>query len=838
MAGLTYEVVWVRMLSLIFGTTTFAVSTVLFAFMAGLALGSYFFGRIIDSVRSPLRLYALLEVGIGIYAVFVPHIIDALNTAYVSSFDENIPNFLVYSLIRFAFSMAVLLVPTTLMGGTLPVLSRYFVRNLNTVGWDVGILYTINTLGAVAGVLVAGFYLEATYGVKMSIYIASAANVAIGLTAFFLASREKLVEDNNKPKMPKPVTQTVTQNAPSVNTKILLWVFAISGFCALGYEVVWFRALLLALHNNTYVFSVMLATFLTGLTLGSYFISRLLDEDRNWVMILAYIEIAIGVVAALTIPLFISYHNTSFLEMRPALATSFQKITLVGFFLSALMMFVPTLLMGAALPIFNKLYINSMGVIGRKIGALYAVNTLGAVLGSFVVGFLLIPYIGFIKSGFLLAVLNAVAGMMIVGWMHVDAAWKRKTMYVLGSVLVMLGLGAMLSFAKPSDFHILMMEDTNTLFYKEGASSTVTVVEKRGMRAAFVNGNIVVGSAPGALQTVRMLAYLPLLVHPQPQSAVVIGFGMGVTTHSVSLYPLTSIDVVEIAPEILDGAKYFESMNHGVITDPRLKLIIEDGRNYLLRTRKLYDVITADPTHPILGSGNLYTREYYQQCYRRLSEDGVMVQYVPLHLLADSEFRALIKTFASVFEHSSLWYSHSDLVILGSKKPQVFSYAKWDEKLRLPQINADLKQSNLDTPLLLLRRLLLGEEEIKRFTQDADINTDDHPIIEFRGPRSIGRDTRPANLDNLASYLANTSRYVDLSGVPANSQQQIRVALEASDRGKVHILRGLAHDYRNNLIAASEEYRAALQLLPSDPDITVLLHSVDARMARGRRISK
>jgi len=157
MAALTYEVVWVRMLSLIFGTTTFAVSTVLFAFMAGQALGSYFFGKIIDSARSPLRLYALLELGIGVYAVFVPYNIDALNTAYVSSFDENIPNFLVYSLIRFAFSMAVLLVPTTLMGGTLPVISRYFVRNLGTVGWDVGILYTINTLGAVAGVLLAGF---------------------------------------------------------------------------------------------------------------------------------------------------------------------------------------------------------------------------------------------------------------------------------------------------------------------------------------------------------------------------------------------------------------------------------------------------------------------------------------------------------------------------------------------------------------------------------------------------------------------------------------------------------------------------------------------------------
>ena len=455
----------------------------------------------------------------------------------------------------------------------------------------------------------------------------------------------------------EPVVSAPTGNVSPVNMNVLLWVFAISGFCALGYEVVWFRALLLALHNNTYVFSVMLATFLTGLTLGSYLISRLLDQDRNWITILAYIEIAIGVVAALTIPLFIAYHNTSFLEMRPALATSFRSVTLVGFLLSALMMFVPTLLMGAALPIFNKLYINSMGVVGRKIGSLYAVNTLGAVLGSFVVGFLLIPYIGFIKSGFLLAVLNVAGGVMIAASTRTAVIAGRKTAYVLGASLIVLGIGGMVSLGKPSDFHILMMEDTRTLFYKEGASSTVTVVEKKGMRAAFSNGNIVVGSAPGALQTVRLLAHLPLLTHPEPRSAVVIGFGMGVTTHSVSLYPLPVIDVVEIAPEILDGAKFFQEINHGVIQDSRLKLVIEDGRNYLLRTRKRYSVITADPTHPILGSGNLYTREYYRQCHDKLDDDGVMVQYVPMHLLGDREFRTLIRTFASVFEHASLWYT-------------------------------------------------------------------------------------------------------------------------------------------------------------------------------------
>lgn len=837
MAALTYEVVWVRMLSLIFGTTTFAVSTVLFSFMAGLALGSYFIGKIIDQVKSPLHLYAMLEIGIGLYAIFVPHIIELINTAYVSSFDENIPNFMIYSLTRFVFSMAVLIIPTTLMGGTLPVLSRYFVRGLKTVGWDVGILYTINTLGAVFGVLIAGFYLEATYGVTMTIYIASAANVMIGLIALLLATREKRIRDGSNQNTKLPEEHHAQTNEHSINPKALLWIFAISGFCALGYEVIWFRALLLVLYNNTYVFSIMLATFLTGLTLGSYLITRILDEKRNWAAWLTYIQIAIGIVAALMIPFFIDYHNTSFLEMRGSMGTSFRKVTLLGFFLSSFVMFIPTLLMGMALPIVNKLYINNIGKVGQKIGTLYAVNTLGAVLGSFAAGFLLIPYIGFIRSGILLAMLNVAAGMWVAGSMIVVTEQWKKKIYALGVTLLLLGTSGLFGIGISPDFHILMAQDTRSLFYKEGPSSTVSIVERNNMRAAFVNGNIVVGSAPGALQTVRMLAHLPFLVQEQaqPQSVAVIGFGMGVTTYSLSLHPVPAITVIEIAPEVLEGAKFFHEINHGVINDPRINLVIEDGRNYLLRTHKLYSIITADPTHPILGSGNLYTQEYYQQCYRVLSDDGVMVQYVPLHLLGDKEFRSLIYTFATVFKHSSLWYSHSDLVIMGTKKPLAIDYPRLASALSQPQIKQDMAASHLDEPMALLGRLLMGEEAIHRFTGAAVLNKDDHPIIEFAGPKSIGADTRPANLENLIPYLAKTASYVDFSGLPPTQQEQLRQALDLSDQARASILRGLVADYRNDLAQAMVQYAAAEEFQPSNPDIKTLLESARIRSLRGGR---
>ncbi len=829
MAGLVYEVVWVRLLTLIFGTSTYAVSTVLFSFMLGLALGSYLLGKKIDSVRSPLRVYAALEIGIGLYAIFVPYIISAVNSAYLSAFDENISSPLFYTLARFGFSMLVLLIPTTLMGGTLPVLSRYFVRGLGSVGWDVGILYTINTLGAVAGVLLAGFYLEATYGVQASIYIAAAVNISIGIVALLLARREQPFVSLAEPAA---VSLPVTAVSGSVNLRVIAWVFAISGFCALGYEVIWFRALLLVLHNNTYVFSIMLATFLTGLTLGSYFVARMLDTNRNWVVILAWIEVAIGVVSALTFPLFIDFHNTTFLDWRYALSTSFEKITLAGFFLSGLIMLVPTLLMGAALPIVNKLCINDMSAVGRRIGVLYALNTLGAVIGSFVIGFLLIPYIGFVRSGVVLAVVNVLAGLMIMTQDRRGSVYVKRFTYGAGAALVLLALGVLVKGEWLTSNHISMSNGMTTLYYKEGPASTVTVVERGKVRAAFVNGNIVVGSTAGALQTVRLLGHLPLIMRPNSSSVAVVGFGMGVTTHSVAQHNLERIDVIEIAPEILDAAHFFRKLNQDVLKDPRLNVVLEDGRNYLLRTRKHYDVITADPVHPILGSGNLYTREYYLQCYDRLSEDGILVQYVPMHLLGDKEFRALINTFVSVFEHSSLWYSHTDLVIMGMKKPQRFDYALIEEKLRQPAVNADLALSNLGSPMKLLGRLLLGENEIKRFVAGAEINTDDHPFIEFQGPWSISRDTRPDNIENLTRYLGESTDYVDVTGLPEVRQQQVRVELDISDQAKAHILKGLVLNYRNDLTPAREEYAAALRLQPTDSGVETLLLSIEARLRR------
>lgn len=834
MAGLVYEVVWVRMLTLVFGATTYAVSTVLFSFMAGLALGSYFFGKKIDSVRSPLRVYGFLEIGIGVYALLVPGIIELLNGAYISMFSEDIPNFFTYSLFRFIFATAVMLIPTTLMGGTLPVLSRHYVRGMGTLGWDVGVLYTINTLGAVFGVLLAGFFLEATFGVNMSIQIAAAVNILIGIVCLYLSTLpgfSLVSESSDRPAPRRADAAEVEVEKKVIDPRFILWAFAISGFCALGYEVIWFRALILALYNNTYAFSIMLVTFLSGLALGSYLVSRVIDGKRDWVATFAKIEMAIGVAAMLALPVFIVLQNSVLIWLRNYLGGSFHGVTLAGFILAAVMMFIPTLLFGLTLPVANKIYINNLRDVGKKVGRLYAVNTLGAVLGSFIVGFLLIPYIGFIRANVILGILNLLAGISILYGLRGYPPQKKKTMYGVVAGVVAVALVSLTATDRISSLHVDMVKGAKTIFYREGAASTVSIVEMQGSRAAFVNGTLVVGGTRGALQTVRMLAHLPMLLHDgSNEDVVVVGFGMGVTTYSVSLYEPARFDVVEIAPEVLAGAPYFRNLNHGIYDDPDLHIVIEDGRNYLLRTRKRPDVITADPTHPILGSGSLYTSEYYQQAYDKLGADGVMAQYLPLHLLGNDEFRSIMATFASVFEHSSLWYSLTDLVIVGTKQPLFADYSALRGDMAEPAINKDLKLSSLDSPLRLFSHFLMGEKKVREYVAGAAINTDDHPIVEFHGPKSIGVKTQASNLESLRPYIENVKSYVDLSGLSPTESLEVMAELDALERSNRYVVDGMINEYRKDMQTARGAYRAAVRAYQDNPDIIDKLKVLDARL--------
>ena len=828
-AGLIYEVVWVRLLTLVFGGTTYAVSTILFAFMGGLAIGAYMFARKIDRMRNPLFMYGLLEVGIGVYAVFTPAIISNVNEFYLQLFTGDISNQLIYSLVRFFLCVAIIIVPTILMGATLPVLSRYFVRDISTVGSTVGILYAINTTGAILGTLLAGFYLEAYFGIQNSIVIASTVNITIGCFAMWASFRAIL---------PASVTQTesvsvvVAENdgslAHGIHPGIILVVAAISGICTLGYEVLWFRALKLAMFNTTYAFTIMLATFLTGLSLGAYFVSRRLDSREDWAINYVYISLLVAVVSAISLPLFLHFYNTYFLLIGRPLMQSFDAAIVLQFLLAGFVILIPATLMGFILPIANKIYADDLHKVGKRVGSIYAVNTVGGMIGSVMVGFVLIPAVGTLKGALVLSMLYVFSGFLML-WSHPVGHTGKRYGYVVG-VFVFIFLTFSFMFIQALTHKAAtLMPGTDTVYFKEGASSTVTVVERNQHRAAFVDGNMVVSTSFGPLQTVRMLAHLPMLLHHDPKKVAIVGFGMGVTTYSASLYPDADIVVVEIAPEIIGAAPYFDSINHKIYNEPGLRVVFEDGRNFLLRSKERFDVITADPTHPILGSGNLYTKDYYELCSDRLNADGLMVQYLPLHLLPAEEFRALLWTFSSVFPEVTLWYSATDLVLLGSKQPLGIDIARLQQRISLPDIRRDLSLSSLDSVEKILSHFIMSGRDVHGFAEKAYLNTDDHPRVEFAGPRAVGSDTRLENLSGMLNNLSDIDQHILTMG---NGKLENVYSKSTRDIMKTRrlTLQGLLAEFGSDYRSAMWYYRQALGIMPDSGTATYLIETLKTKI--------
>ena len=382
-SGLIYEVIWMRQLTLIFGSTVFATSTVLTAFMGGLALGSFYFGRKIDeSDQSPLRIYALLEAGIGAFCLVWPLILSVLGALYVL-IDRNVTSeFYTLSLIRFLLTFAVLLIPSTLMGGTLPVLTRFFVKRLEQLGTNIGVLYALNTFGAVVGTVAAGFFLLEAFGIRWSLGIGIAINFAVAAIALALAQRvsgaedvESVVEETNV-QLPPPENQQ-----PTANNHLILWAIGISGFCALAYEVLWTRIMVFFLGSTTYAFATMLAAFLFGIALGSIVVARWVDRIGQPVAVFGIVQLGIGLFALILMPAFEELY-----AMTRAFQSTFGVSRFWAFFSCFLVMCLPTFLMGASFPLVTKIYTGNERQLGRSIGNVYAVNTVGSILGAFLQG--------------------------------------------------------------------------------------------------------------------------------------------------------------------------------------------------------------------------------------------------------------------------------------------------------------------------------------------------------------------------------------------------------------------------------------------------------------------
>jgi spermidine synthase len=729
--SLVYQIAWVRMLVPTFGMSVFAVSTVLTAFMAGLALGSAWFGRIVDRTGRGLRIYGWLEAGIGLFALALPLLLGWTNDLYGPLYRATGESRFLFFSLRFVLVFLVLLVPTTLMGGTLPVLSRWAVRSFSRVGWNVGRLYAVNTFGAAFGCFLAAFVLMERLGVRGTSYLAAAGNLLIALAAFTLSRFWTEADAGADPRTePMDGAPALARTLPRYATRFVFWGFAASGFAALGYEVVWTRLLSVILRlTTTQSLSVILVVFLFGLAAGGVVGAWWVDRWRRPFLAFGVLELLLGLFGLGSIAAFGTIPGI--LDRLGGLA-SWQGHMLRLLVASFAVMLVPTFLMGVLFPVAAKIHALELKTLGRRVGGIYAINTGGAILGAFVTGFVLIPTFGTQGTIQALAAVNLALG---AGALLLNPSGRMRSVATLATFTLPV---VVLAFVPSSSFLVGLFSsaDGEVIYYDEDTAGTVTVQEYGdGLRVLRVNGAGEVPTDRDSLRTFRLLGNLPMMLHPDPQDVLVVAFGGGITLASAEMQRPARIEVVEIVPGVVDAAPLFSAHNNEVFTrlgTDALQLIEDDGRNHLLRSDREYDVIIVDSTHPgTSDSWVLYTEEFYRLCRGRLKPGGVVAPWLPIHGLTADDYKTIVRTFRVVFPHSSIWLTPGYSVLFGSIDPLRIDYRQVASRLEDPAVRAGLEEVDLGDPASFLSSMALDSDAMFRYLEEGVINTDDKPCISL-----------------------------------------------------------------------------------------------------------
>ncbi|MFN0073097.1 MAG: fused MFS/spermidine synthase [Chloroflexota bacterium] len=725
--GLVYQGLWLRMLSQVFGVTTWAASTVLGVFMAGLALGSFGAGRLADRVHSPLLWFGIAELLVGASAFASRFALGQAERLYIwiapSVPDELGP----LTLVRFVLTLIVLLVPTTLMGATLPLVVRSTLFHDGDLGQRVSLLYAANTAGAIGGTLLAGYVLIGGYGLDFSFKLGASVNIIIGLLAMILSqwsgARSRL---QNQVGFPTEAAVPPQQVSAHVQRAVLI-VFALSGVASLALEVIWFRILTLYLESTTYAFTIMLATVLAGIAFGSLAVAPVIGKRWPWPYVLAVLELLIGISAVLSLTALALAHDVvAFLTPLVASQGRSAVERIVPPVVTFLAIFPTTFLLGAAFPIGLKLWTrDSAGEgTGERIGTFYSLNVFGAILGSMTAGFLLLPLLGARHS------LIAVAGLALASGLLLLATLPRGRVSgaIAGTGMLLFAI-ACLTTPEPAESAISRRYPGDRLLWREdGIQATVSIHETQGGgRRMFLDGMSQASDDLSTLGVHRIIGHLPMAIHPSPIRALVVGLGGGVTPGAVAQHAGVSVDVVELSSSVIHGADWFSHVNSDVLRQPNVRFRIDDGRNFLLLTSNKYDVITADIIRPYTaGAGNLYSREYFELARNALADGGLMMQWVAG--LPESQHKAIMRTFLSVFPDATLW---SPTLLVGSTKPLRLDQREFDRKLADPSTRAALESIGAADFASLLKLYVAGPAEIRSYVGSGPQLTDDRPLVEY-----------------------------------------------------------------------------------------------------------
>lgn len=837
--GLAYEVVWTRLLGLSIGHTTVALTAVVTAYMGGLALGSAAIGRVLRRGYPPLLVYAVLEAGVALLAFLFPFQLQLITTLSAQSGNALERGSLALAAVRFLLAAVAVLPATVLMGGTLPTMLDAVpakrgagpTRDEASVTRQAGLLYAVNTAGAVLGAALAGFVLIERLGTFETTWLAAGGNLLVALGALAL-SRRRLAGSRSPVAAPK-TSDGFAGETPSPTA--MLVAYALSGFAALSLQVVWTRALVFFAGSTTYAFTSMLLVFLGGITIGSAVGAPIVSRLRRplWTFVLLQAVLAVSAGGSLRVLQLV----TPIIDGRWPPELSWLTLVTGHFAKAAVTMTVPTLVMGLLFPLTVRL---SGAREGATLGRLYALNTAGGIAGAALSGLVLIPFFG-IQHTLLAACFCSVAAALAALWpvrqptrpgQHAVMRVQSGPEWLIANGLPLVAAVVLAAALTVSGRPLHAPAGSERLvFYEEGSSGTVSVMQEvTGTRTIYIDRVPVAGTDTIMLTDQKSLAHVPMLLNPAATRVLTVGFGSGGASWSFAQHRrLDRIDAVEIDPTVFRAAPQLEDSNHGVWSDPRFHLVLEDARNYLASTDVRYDVISTDCTDlRYKTNANLYTVDYFSLVRDRLTPGGIVTVWMPLGGLGGDTFRMALRTFRAVFPHTTVWYMTNQpthyLLLVGSDheiRPDVAAIAT---QAADADVTRDLAAIRLDDPLKLASSLLLDEGEVARLVGDGPLNTDRHPLLEFQAPRLAYRDALATNLRatiNAREHTAGLRRWQG-EAEALNRLAPYVAATPALVEGHARYQLG-TFDYSGSL----RLYRAAATINPADRSIPLLIADVE-----------
>ncbi len=784
--GLVYETVWGRELHLVFGTSQFAIATVLAAFMSGLSLGGWVASRYAGKIANPMVAYAALEAVIGAFALAFPWIQEVIAPLYRGFYEVASPGPVLFGAFQFVLLGATLLIPTACMGATLPILARFVegqappspeseTARIRGPGSQIGQLYGVNTAGAVFGVWLVGFHLLPGLGVQSTTWLAAGANLTLAAAALWLG--------RGRAMKPAPSTLVWATDPPAQDHRWLL-VAALCGFGSLGLEVAWFRLMALTLGASTYAFSVMLLAFLVGIAGGGYVGGEIADRiapagagpDRLSAIAkaVALAQLSVGALAWGAMWLW-PYLPFSFVWLYFQIRDVPELIWTMKCVIAMAVMTPAALAMGVTFPLLTRAagIASEHSTLSRTVGRVYAANTVGSLLGAFLAGFVLLPGLWVSGTTLLCISVNLSAAWVANNAGRSPTSWRSAAAWVAAIVLLwtfrppwepLLMTSGVYKYVdnlhEPTMAHMrsLLIDRYELLYYNEGLSTVVTVARDRSSGNMWLANNGKIDASTSAdMPTQVLVAHLPMMfLDPDsdraPRSAMLIGLASGITLGAMTLHPdLDTIDVVELEPSMPEATALFRRYNHDALSDPRVRIIGNDGRNQVLLTPSAtYDLIVAEPSNPWLtGVSNLFTREFFEMGKARLKPGGVWSQWVQMYGMDSRDLMSVMRTFSESFPHVLFFSSirDADMVMVGSNDPIEMTAARAAAVVdKTVGLEGEFANIGVLDGYDLLADYLFDRDQAMFMTQGIPLNTDDNLLVEYSAPKNLHRTTSAENM--------------------------------------------------------------------------------------------